>query len=49
MRAPALVVDVKFVLHDLAVCDLQMPAICFFVADRGHDPRRLSVFEMAAT
>src|SRR5215471_4857115 len=43
--APALVVDIEIVLDDPAVCDLQMPAVCFLVADRGHDPRRLSGFE----
>ena len=43
--APALVVDIEVVLHDPAVCDLQVPAVDFLVADRGHDPRRLSGLE----
>ena len=43
--APALVVDIEVVLDDPAVGDLQMPAVCFLVANRGYDPRRLSGFE----
>src|SRR6516225_3352031 len=43
--APALVVDIEVVLNDPAIRDLQMPAVCFPVTDRDHDPRRLSGFE----
>src|SRR5712691_2090478 len=43
--APALVVDIKVVLHDPAVGDLKMPAVELLVADRRHDARRLSGFQ----
>lgn len=43
--APALVVDVKVVLHDPAIRDLKMPAVELLVADRRHDARRLSGFQ----
>jgi hypothetical protein len=43
--APAPVVDIEVVLHDPAVGDLQVPAVRLLVADRRHDPRRLSGFE----
>ena len=43
--APASVVDREVVLHDPALGDLQVPAVCLSVADCGHDPRRLSGFE----
>jgi hypothetical protein len=39
---PLSVVDIEVVLHDPAVCDLKMPAVCLLVADRRHDPRGLS-------
>ena len=47
--APALVVDIKVVLHDPAVGDLKMPAVELLVADCGHDPRGLSGFENDVT
>jgi hypothetical protein len=43
--APALVVDIEVVLNDPALCELQMPAVCFLVTDGDHDARRLSGFE----
>ena len=45
IRPQRWVVDIKVVLHDPAVGDLQMPAVRFSVADRRHDPRRLPSFE----
>jgi len=42
---PPLVVDIEVVLHNPAVCDLKMPAVCFLVADRGHDTRGFSRLE----
>ena len=43
--APALVVDIKVVLHDPAVGDLKMPAVELLVADRCHNTRWFSGFE----
>jgi len=43
--APALVVDIKVVLHDPAVCDLKMPAVELLVADRRHNTCRFSGFQ----
>ncbi len=43
--APALVVDIKVVLHDPAVGDLKMPAVELLLADRRHDACRFSGFQ----
>ena len=43
--APAAIVDIEVVLHDPALSDLQVPAACVSVADRRHDPCRLSGLE----
>src|SRR5882724_6086354 len=39
---PPLVADIEVVLHNPAVCDLKMPAVCLLVTDRGDDPRGFS-------
>ena len=38
------IVDIEVVLHDPAVGDLKVPAVCLSVADRRHDPCRLPRF-----
>src|SRR6516162_8661059 len=43
--APAWGVDIGFVLHDPALSDLQVPAVRLLLADRRHDPSRLSRLE----
>src|SRR5690242_14302177 len=40
--SPALIVDVKVVLHDAALCDLQMPPVLLPVSYRSHDASRLA-------
>ena len=42
---PAAVVDIEVVLHDPALGDLKVPAVCLLVADCRRDPRRFSCFE----
>jgi hypothetical protein len=39
------IVDIKVVLHDPALGDLQVPTVGLSVADCRHDPCRLSGFE----
>src|SRR5215470_3309146 len=43
--SPIPVVDVKVVLHDPALRELEVPSVRDLIADRGHDARRLASFE----
>src|SRR2546423_8186971 len=43
--APAPVVDIEVVVHDPAVGYLKVAAVRLTVADRRHDPRRLTGFD----
>ncbi len=39
---PIAVIDVKVVLNDPTLRELEVPSVCDLVADGGHDPRRFS-------
>ena len=40
--SPIPVIDVKVVLNDPALRELEVPSVCDLVADGNHDPRRFS-------
>jgi hypothetical protein len=43
--SPIPVIDVKVVLNDPALRELEVPSVCDLVADGNHDPRRFSRLE----
>ena len=43
--SPVPVIDIKVVLNDPAVGELEVPSVSDLVADRSHDARRFSRFE----